>query len=98
MELRNLTESVEDGNMNQVDRDHLAIKAMAVLYGMKIEIYEYDLQPSHTYGEGEQVIRLSYHEKKFWNAVVPATDFQILLDHNTAPGVFEDLCISRIQH
>jgi len=42
--------------------DNIEIQAMSELYGSPVELYEYDIQPSRTFGGGGQVMSINDEE------------------------------------
>jgi len=104
---KNFIDRVIDGSIEQYcerkrqDKqwgDDLEIEALSEIYGRPIEIYAYSSQPMRTFhespeeGEEEiQPIRISYHGRNHYNAVVPHNWSP--LEHRYVkedPGVLEE--------
>ena len=71
---------VEQNRRDKVWGDNLEIQAMAELYDIPVEIYEYKVQPERVFNEQATrskvsqpgaILRLSFHRGNHYNAVVP---------------------------
>ena len=92
-----IREYVTENKRDKVWGDNIEIQAMAELYSLPVEIYEYNTIPARVFNRGSQnqsthpglVLRLSYHSGNHYNAVVPAAS-QSLAIYGLAPGMIEN--------
>ena len=66
----------EHKKQDKIWGDDLEIEALSEIYGRPVEIYAYSSQPMRTFHEESeeqqvQPIRISYHGRSHYNAVVP---------------------------
>ena len=74
-----IQEYIIENKRDKVWGDNIEIQAMAELYAMPIEIFEYTVTPARVFNKEKTrrekyglFLRLSYHSKNHYNAVVPA--------------------------
>ena len=53
---------IEEMRKDKIWGDNIEIQAMSELYGSPVELYEYDIQPSRTFGGGGQVMSINDEE------------------------------------
>lgn len=92
-----IEEYVERKRQNGIWGDDIELQALSEIYGRAIEIFSYSKEPMRTFHEhcDSQVepIRLSYHGKSHYNALVPVGWTARLAFINEEPGIFEDRVI-----
>ena len=70
-----MKEYVDDNRKDKVWGDNIEIQAIAELYDIRIEIYEYTLEPTKVINydstSRQFILRLSYHNSVHYNAMVP---------------------------
>lgn len=97
-EKETIEQYVERKRRNGVWGDDIELQALSEIYGRPIEIYSYSNQPMRTFHEhcDSQVdpIRLSYHGKSHYNAVVPYGWTKDRIYVQELPGIIEDRVIS----
>ena len=71
-----IQEYITENKRDKVWGDNIEIQAMAELYALPVEIYEYSMIPSRVFNRGQEnnglVLRLSYHSKNHYNAITPS--------------------------
>ena len=76
---------------------------MAELYAMPIEIFEYTVTPARVFNKEKTrrakyglFLRLSYHSKNHYNAVVPANKSKRTAIYSQEPGMIENQRITLV--
>ena len=96
--LESVEQYVERKRQLQIWGDDVELQALSEIYGRPIEIYSYSNQPMRTFHEHcdseIEPIRLSYHGKSHYNAVVPTGWTKDRIYVKEEPGVIEDHAIA----